>query len=135
MRPGDRSFTGQEAVTLDEVIRFLNEVLAVDPACVSRVFLGRIRCLPAMAGHPTVQTTPGPEYHTSGLGILNGLWGVNRAGSGAIIANNVNGSITSFSRAVSPPAPATEREERPAPVARQAEPAELPRRDRRDPRP
>ncbi|APU88927.1 hypothetical protein Rctr197k_121 [Virus Rctr197k] len=77
-----------EQRTLDETIAFLNEVLALDPAAVTRLVETRVSCTEALADHPSVQV----QDHKTGtpsvglLGLLNGLFGADEENWGAIAA-------------------------------------------------
>lgn len=73
------------SITLDELISFLNELIAIDADAVTALFEFRAKCSKRLADHPTVQVAQGtaPEEFTVGfLGILNGLFGVDENGWG-----------------------------------------------------
>ena len=69
----------------DRLIAFLNELLAIDPECISILMRSRVTCNEAMANHATVQVQetkllppphPANRYALSVLGLLNGFCGV-----------------------------------------------------------
>jgi len=78
----------QESITADEVVAFLNEALKTDPDAMNRLFEKKALCNKAMVDHPTIQVDceePGfPKFGV--LGLLNGLFGVDDDGWGAIAA-------------------------------------------------
>lgn len=63
----------------DDLIEFLNELLALDPVAISNLVGNRVTCNEALAHHPSVQVRG--EYGERGvytvglLGILNGYCG------------------------------------------------------------
>jgi len=69
----------KEAITLDEVIDFFNELIEIDRDAVDNLFNSRVRCNEALARHPTVQVLIkgcDPVRHEVGIvGIINGLFG------------------------------------------------------------
>lgn len=74
-------------VTIDQVISFLNETLALDADAVSRLIEARVGCNGAVATHPTIQVVSQPDGTVVGiLGILNGMFGVDEYGAGPIAA-------------------------------------------------
>jgi len=77
----------KETVTVDEVIEFLNEVLAIDGDAICNLVETRVACNAALANHPTVQVSPQDGNYTVGLlGILNGIFGTDEDGRGPIVA-------------------------------------------------
>lgn len=77
----------KESVTIDEVIEFLNEILAVDEDAIYDLVETRVACNPALANHPTVQVSLQDGKYTVGLlGILNGIFGTDEDGCGPIVA-------------------------------------------------
>lgn len=87
-----------ESITPEDAIRVLNRALKADPAAVAALALSRTACNQALADDPTVQVlwerTGG--YHVGLLGILNGLFGVDEGGWGAIGADVEDGEIRRF---------------------------------------
>lgn len=84
----DRLDGSWSPLDVDTVIERLNEILATDPAALSALVDGRTPCSVELAHHPTVQV----QGYESGvftvglLGILNGLFGVDKEGWGPIAA-------------------------------------------------
>lgn len=88
----------RDSVTIYDVVSFLNQLLKTDREAVSELFHLKVKCNQALADHPAVQVseyilengaevkTPG-EYQVGLLGILNGLFGVDKDGWGAIARN------------------------------------------------
>ena len=82
-------------ITLEETINFLNQLVACDQETVTRLIETRVPCSQALADHPTVQVQAydNQPLVVGILGILNGLFGVDEEGWGAITAtfdNNKN---------------------------------------------
>lgn len=94
----------------DDLIAFLNSLVAIDRYAVAELLAIRVPCNEEMANHPTVQvaahgsaTFIRPGTHRLGLlGVLNGFCGAYDAGSrqgyGAIAANYEDGHLTGFTR-------------------------------------
>lgn len=80
----------KESVTLDEVLAVLNSALRADPDAMKALVETRIECNEALSNHPTIQAgayhAPG-KFHVGLLGILNGLFGIDEQGWGAIAAH------------------------------------------------
>lgn len=85
----------KENLTLDEVIAFLNELIATDKMAVENLISHKVQCNDEMTDHPSVQVegTNSEYYNLVGfLGILNGMFGVlgeeaeDKEGWGAIVA-------------------------------------------------
>jgi hypothetical protein len=76
----------KECVGLNETINFLNECLKCDREAITRLFHFRTFCFEEMAKHPTVQVVrmPDKSYRVGALGLINGLFGVDKDGWGAI---------------------------------------------------
>jgi len=84
-RPWDYGL--REKVTLGQTVIFLNQLLKADPEAIQKLLVSRVPCGDRLANHPAVQvlsTASGPMIGL--LGILNGLFGKDRAGLGQIIA-------------------------------------------------
>lgn len=76
---------------VDDVIKFLNELLELDRPAIAALIANRVPCNEALGMHPTVQVgAQHGGYHVGLLGILNGYFGVfddgPRVGAGAITA-------------------------------------------------
>lgn len=77
----------RNSVTLDETIEFLNELLKYDKPAIARLLQKRTSCNEDLSNHPTVQVGGRDGTYVVGvLGILNGLFGINKNGWGEIIA-------------------------------------------------
>jgi hypothetical protein len=75
----------RESVTKDEAIELLNAALSLDPEAMKALAFSRVECNEPLAVHPTIQVIRVGEKNMVGLmGILNGLFGVDDRGVGAI---------------------------------------------------
>ena len=85
---------------IENIVRFSNEVLEIDPAAVSALFMTRHPCNEALADHPTVQVHTDKDGGVSVglLGLLNGLCGIGPDGYGYISAqyDTESGKVLSF---------------------------------------
>jgi len=78
-----------EKITLDDAITVLNRAVEADADAIYKLVEQRVHCNKTLADDPTIQVG---NYHEAGkfsvglLGILNGLFGVNEKGWGAIAA-------------------------------------------------
>lgn len=90
----------KETVTQQEAIDFLNELLKIDRETVQKLIKNRIICNKDLAYHSTVQVQRnGNNYVVGLLGILNGLFGTDDAGYGAIASlENSDGTILRFEK-------------------------------------
>lgn len=73
-------------VQVEDVVKFLNEVLDLSPRAIAEIFSNRVPCSQELADHPSVQVEKfgdGP-FRVGPLGILNGLFGTDSRGWGAI---------------------------------------------------
>lgn len=84
----------KDKLTLDEVIDFLNGLIKIDSDAIGGLILNKIYCNKELADHPTVQVLAIKDeqdniicYKVGMLGILNGLFGIDEDGWGAIAAN------------------------------------------------
>lgn len=72
-------------IDVDGVIAYLNELIAIDKPAVAALLANRVPCNKHLAEHPTVQVSAQHGgYHVGMMGIINGLFGVNRQGFGRI---------------------------------------------------
>jgi len=72
-------------VSVDEVVDFLNELVEIDKDAIARLIATRVSCNESLADHPTVQVMVKDNRFKVGLlGIINGLFGVDEKGFGAI---------------------------------------------------
>lgn len=76
----------KESVTIDEAIALLNEAVDLDADAMHRLVNKRVRCNAALADHPAIQVLNSAPSAVGLLGILNGLFGVDERGWGAITA-------------------------------------------------
>ena len=75
----------RDTVSADDVIRYLNELVEIDPLAIRALMCTRIPCNEALANHPTVQVSEWPEgCHVGVIGIINGLFGTDEEGRGGI---------------------------------------------------
>ncbi len=94
----------------DEVIDFLNELLAIDPYAISELLIERVPCNQRMADHRTVQVqgagfytfiAPG-TFRVGLLGLLNGFCGIieegPKKGYGPITAVYEDAKLVCFER-------------------------------------
>jgi hypothetical protein len=90
----------KESITVDETIEFLNILLLIDQKAIQGLVNARVICSEKLASHPTVQVNgDGENYIVGLLGILNGLFGIDKKGYGAIMAiTNDVGTILRFGR-------------------------------------
>lgn len=80
----------KSSVTIDEALKLLNELALLDNAAVTELIQHRVPCNRHLADHPTVQVGGDEVIAKVGvLGIINGLFGVNADGWGAIGARMV----------------------------------------------
>lgn len=97
----------------DDLIAFLNSLVAIDPYAVAELLCIRVPCNADMAGHPSVQVAAAGEsrsftymppgtFRVGLLGILNGYCGTidegPRAGWGPIAAIYDEGKLQRFER-------------------------------------
>ena len=76
----------------------LNELLAMDPDCISVLTQTRVPCNAKIKDHPTVQVMIDPQGQSVvGLvGVLNGLFGVDSRGWGGISFETKDGQVQAF---------------------------------------
>lgn len=97
----------------DDLIAFLNELVAIDPYAVAELLATRVPCNAELAAHPTVQVSTGGvntkatfirpgESRVGALGILNGYCGAiesgEHAGWGPITAEYEDDCLMRFRR-------------------------------------
>lgn len=97
----------QETITIDEVIKMLNQMVGLDAVATAVMLDNKVPCNQALAEHPSIQIGDQNGGHTvSILGILNGLfgkydWGEYRGGWGAITAvYDHNRNLICFERTI-----------------------------------
>lgn len=76
----------------------LNELLAMDPDCISTLTQTRVACNAKIKDHPTVQVMIDPQGQAVvGLvGILNGLFGADNRGWGGISFETKDDQVQAF---------------------------------------
>ena len=75
----------KENITIDETIDFLNKLLEIDRKALSNIITNRVECNDDLVNHKTVQVAKLDNVYKVGmLGILNGLFGTDERGYGAI---------------------------------------------------
>ena len=89
-----------EHVAIDDVVHYLNEILALDSTAVSAMLNNRVRCNQALADHPTVQVGEADGgFYVGLLGIINGMFGAyDDDYSGPICCEFDNGTPIRFRR-------------------------------------
>lgn len=89
-----------ENKTIDKegMIKFLNELLSIDPVTINALFSSRVSCNRKLSEHPTVQVgLAGKDHFYVGMiGIVNGLFGCDDKGIGFICAEYRDGMILNF---------------------------------------
>lgn len=74
-------------VTPADAVAYLNELVRLDRPAMHALVESRVPCQEALADHPTVQVVSDGEDAVVGfLGVLNGLFGTDAEGWGAIAA-------------------------------------------------
>ena len=91
----------KESITVQEAVDLLNEALVRDPKAISSLFDGaRVPCNASLAAHHSVLVDSGdtPGSLTVGpLGIINGMFGLDHNGLGAItMVCEDDGTISRF---------------------------------------
>ena len=78
----------KDSITLDEAIEILNEAVEADSDAMGFLITNRVACNDSLRKHPTIQVALFNEqsYTVGLLGILNGLFGIDEKGWGAIAA-------------------------------------------------
>jgi hypothetical protein len=71
----------KEAITVDEVISLLNEIIKIDEEVIHQLIMYRVPCNETLANHNTIQVD---ELYVGLLGILNGFFGVQEDHTGII---------------------------------------------------
>lgn len=81
--------TARHKVTIDDVVKFLNNWVENDRTTVERLIHNHVSCLDWTSNHPSIQvvvdSTTG-RARVGVVGLLNGLFGVNEEGLGPISA-------------------------------------------------
>lgn len=75
----------RETVTINEVIEILNEAIKLDTPAIAALIANRVPCNEGLADHPSIQCgSQHGGYWVGMLGVINGLFGVDEHGWGAI---------------------------------------------------
>lgn len=90
----------KQSVSVEDAIHLLNELLEIDPNAIGALVANRVPCNEGIADHYSVQV----EHRNSGfnvglLGIINGLFGIDDDGWGAIACEFDCGDLLKFRRA------------------------------------
>ena len=91
----------KEAVTIQDAIDLLNDLLKLDYDCISRLITTRLYCNDQIVNHPTVTVYSEASGSASlGLmGMINGLFGTNENGAGPICFEiGEDGKISNFKK-------------------------------------
>lgn len=89
----------KESITIDDVCNLLNEMLEMDYECVSNMVSHYSKCNESIMNHPTIQVRfySKDDYPQVGLiGFLNGLFGIQEDGMGALCMEVDEGKILRF---------------------------------------
>jgi len=79
--------TIKESITLDEAIELLSEAGRLDPIAMAALIDNRVGCNEFLVDHPTIQVVEDDgKYYVGLLGVINGLFGIDEKGNGAIAA-------------------------------------------------
>jgi len=78
----------KQSITIKNVCDILNELIKLDQKCAETLVSQRVPCNESVADHPTIQVhqPPGEKPSVGLLGILNGLFGIQDDGFGALCA-------------------------------------------------
>ena len=88
-----------QKINAQDCVDFLNEWFQIDPDAVYDLFAkGYIQVNEKTANHPTIQVRANPDgkppYYLSVLGLLNGIFGTQKDGSGYICVNVDENSLS-----------------------------------------
>jgi len=92
----------KEKVSIYEVVELLNSALKLDREALENLCFNRAKCNKKLADHPTIQVHCYDENGITGkysvglIGILNGIFEVNKDGWGAIAASVEDNQINEF---------------------------------------
>lgn len=104
----ERAAKMETGENVDQVVAFLNSLVALDREAMDRLVETRVQCNKDLADHPTVQVMEDDEGNAvvGVLGIINGIIGTqpewaHKPGYGYIAANfdDKSGKLTNFIRA------------------------------------
>ena len=85
-------------VSIQKTVDFLNELLEIDPFAISALFSSRVSCNKELADHPTVQvgSLGKDSFQVGMIGVLNGLFGIDKHGWGHISGYYEDGKLVEF---------------------------------------
>lgn len=94
----------RESITIDEALEVLNRLAKADSKAAYRLICARVECNQVVADDPTIQVghvddDPGKPFEVGVLGLLNGLFGIDDRGWGAITAVVDGERVPVFTRA------------------------------------
>jgi len=96
-------WTGDETISIKEILAVMNEITEIDPDLMSHIGLVRFPCNHGIRDHETVQAhcygdASLKEPKAGFIGVLNGILGIdkNRFGPITINISEVDGSVTGF---------------------------------------
>lgn len=72
-----------DMTTLDDVIKYLNGLIACDAAAMRNLVESRVPCNDELVNHPTAIVIDGA---IGALGVINGMFGLSEKGGGKITA-------------------------------------------------
>lgn len=89
--------TIKKSVSVDDAIYLLNELLEFDPNAIGAMVANRVPCNEYLAEHYSVQVQQlNGGYNIGLLGIINGLFGIDNDGWGAITCEFDCGNLLKF---------------------------------------
>lgn len=89
----------REQVSIDDMITFLNELVAIDKPAIAALLANRVPCNEDMVNHPSVQVQlQHGGAHVGMFGIINGLFGIDARGQGLIRYVFQDGELIRFER-------------------------------------
>lgn len=90
--------TLKQSVTIEETISLLNEMLKTDYEATFSLINNRVPCNKRLADHPTIQCgyDENKQFEVGLLGVINGLFGIDEKGFGAIGARYRDGKLIEF---------------------------------------
>ena len=91
----------RESLTLNQAIEMLNEMVKADPDATLALINTRVACSKELAEHHSIQVDGSVDPARVGfLGVLNGLFGINEQGWGAIAAVIDEHKLIKFRRTI-----------------------------------
>lgn len=91
--------TTKVLLSIDDVIDYLNELLALDRPAIAALVANRVPCTEALADHRSVQVqSQHGGYHIGLLGIINGMFGTTDGTNGPVTVVFEDGYLARFAR-------------------------------------